>query len=957
MLVAVGSAHASYQSTVQADNPTAYFALDTIDSSGAGTANDLSGNGNNSPYINVFPIAGPTSFISNAGQFDPNSESSVNLPSAGVLNFSGNVTMEAWVQPANPAQSLGDIVAKGYDATANLENALRVNQNQYQGGSYSNGISKMANGGTVTTNWAYVVTTFDGTNWNTYVNTKLVAQTADTAGAINFSDSWAIGNGTIDGNGRYFNGNICQVALYANALTPAQIINHYIIAELNTSAAGARPVIANQPQSQASYVGGAVTFGVFAVSASQTTNLWFKNGNPLVNQTNSTLVLSNLVLGDAGNYSVVVGNVNGTTNSVVAVLTVATPANLQWSGAAGATWDAGTTASWLNLSSSATTVFNFGDAVLFDDTPGVPTSITMSGIVTPSTMTVNSSTNNFTFNPYSPGNNTISGPVALTKKGSSTLTLATAGQFSGPVDVEGGAILAEGYSFQSVPSITIASNAMVDLTGGSYNNVNQYIYMAGSGINGQGALFNSLFGASFVFNIVLTGDAKMGCIGGTSGLGLNGGSISGPHVLTLDWQNVNGYNEWDGPINIGADVVGITITNGTLGLKFMTSACQNPNTVFTADTNTTIAWWNGTGGFNGSIHMCSNSIARLWSAGTVYNGTTITLDGPLDWSSWGDPGDITFNSSVVLNGMVHIIIGDHNMIYTNVLSGPGGMFLDFWNHAMILSASNTYNGPTIINDGLQVTLTGNGSISGSSLIFFGGNNPGSTHLDASGRPDQTLTLASGQTLAGIGGVNGSLSVSSGATVSPSGTNATVGVIAATNSIGTLAVANNVTLNGTTVIKLNGSGTNDLIQAAGSIHYGGTLNLANISGSPLVAGNSYQAFSAASYTGSFASLTPVTPGPGLAWDTSQLNSGVVKVAAAPSQPVISSTKVSGGNLIFSGSGGNAFGSYSVLTATNIATPLSNWSILPSGAFDGTGAFSVTNPISSGNPQQFYILKTP
>jgi len=124
MLLAAGSAHASYQSTVQADNPAAYFALDTIDPGGAGTAIDLSGNGNNSPYINVFPIAGPTPFISNAGQFDPNSESSVNLPSAGVLNFSGNITMEAWVQPANPAQSLGDIIAKGYDAAANLENAL-----------------------------------------------------------------------------------------------------------------------------------------------------------------------------------------------------------------------------------------------------------------------------------------------------------------------------------------------------------------------------------------------------------------------------------------------------------------------------------------------------------------------------------------------------------------------------------------------------------------------------------------------------------------------------------------------------------------------------------------------------------------------------------------------------------------------------------------------------------------
>jgi len=109
--------------------------------------------------------------------------------------------------------------------------------------------------------------------------------------------------------------------------------------------------------------------------------------------------------------------------------------------------------------------------------------------------------------------------------------------------------------------------------------------------------------------------------------------------------------------------------------------------------------------------MLSNSIARLWSAGTVYSGSTITLDGPMDWSSWGDAGDITFNSAVVLHGIVHVIIGDHNMIYTNVISGSGGLFLDFWNHAMVLSAVNTYTGPTIINgNGPQIALTGNGSI-------------------------------------------------------------------------------------------------------------------------------------------------------------------------------------------------------------------------------------------------------
>src|SRR6267142_2362345 len=219
LLAAVAKVHASYQSAVQTDNPVAYFSLDSLNPGGTGTATDLSGQGNNAPYVNVYPTTGPTAFIPDAGLFDPSSSSSVSLPASTILNFSGRITMEAWVQPTAPTQSLGDIIAKGYDAATNLENVLRVNQNQFQGGSYSNGVTKMAAVGPVTTNWTYVVTTFDGTNWNMYINTVLVGQTPDSSGAVNFTDPWAIGSGTVDGSTRFFQGSVCQVALYTNALS------------------------------------------------------------------------------------------------------------------------------------------------------------------------------------------------------------------------------------------------------------------------------------------------------------------------------------------------------------------------------------------------------------------------------------------------------------------------------------------------------------------------------------------------------------------------------------------------------------------------------------------------------------------------------------------------------------------------------------------------------------------
>jgi hypothetical protein len=142
----------------------------------------------------------------------------------------------------------------------------------------------------------------------------------------------------------------------------------------------------------------------------------------------------------------------------------------------------------------------------------------------------------------------------------------------------------------------------------------------------------------------------------------------------------------------------------------------------------------------------------------------------------------------------------------------------------------------------------------------------------------------------------------------------------------------------------------MVQAAGNITYGGTLNLVNISGSPLAVGNSFQVFSAAGYSGSFSSISPATPGTGLAWNTSQLSSGIISVVTGGgSPPVISSTKVSGGSLIFSGTGGTASGTYYVLTTTNLTGP---WSPIATNTYDGSGNFSATNTIPAGVPHQFY-----
>ncbi|HVU27215.1 MAG TPA: LamG-like jellyroll fold domain-containing protein [Verrucomicrobiae bacterium] len=962
---------ADYQSTILGDNPLAYYALNPA-ADGTSVAPDLTGNGNDGLAVNIAAATGPSSYIPNAANFNGQT-AAIDLSQGSnpdLLNFLGPITLEVWAQPSSTSL-FGDVVAKGYDSQSYAEIVIRVN-GPYGANYYGSSGSVGVNGGTQSTNWTYIVLSSDGTNCSLYENGILVAQSPDTSGSTtNFpadNDDWLIGNGSSSGNGRLFNGNISEVAIYQHGLTAAQVLNHYFVGLVGIPAASARPIINVQPQSQPSYVGGMVTFSVTAVSALPMTNQWYFGSTPLLGQTNATLTLSNLQLTDAGNYSVVIGNANGTTNSVVAVLTVSTPRNLEWSANENnGAWD-NSTPNWINLANSQPTAFNSGDAVLFDDTPGVPTTVAVSNTVFSSVVNVNASINSYTLN----GPSNIGGYGSFIKNGSSTLNIFTPSGFAGTVAINGGTVYAGNNCFGAVSSITISNNATMDLGGGQFNNFTP-ISVAGNGSSGQGALINSYANyPSESVNITMTGDTTFA---GSARWDLNTGSqINGMHNLTVDWSGAGGYGQWNG-VSIGANVPQITVTNAsTLGLTSMDSSCQNPATLFNISTNGQLVLYSG--GFNGSVNLynganmivysgnvnLAGSILHIYSGATMYlyaqgiamTGNNLIFEDGASLQTYYNSGNNPINNQVTFNGVAHLVLGDHSESFNNVMSGAGGFVLDYYNNSAVLSASNTYSGPTIIGDGPQVALTGNGSISQSSLIFFGGSNPNSTHIDLSGRSDQTLTLASGQTLGGVGAINGSLVVSSGATISPAGTNTTIGITTGSNPVGTLAAANNVTLNGTTVIKL-GSGTNDIIQAGGNITYGGTLNLVNISGTSLAAGNSFQIFNAANRLGSFASISPTTPGSGLAWDTNQLSSGIVNVVASSSKPVVNNIQIVNNSLILSGSGGTANGAFSVVTSTNLATPLTNWISVLTTNFDSSGNFNVTNSITPGVSQQFYSIK--
>jgi hypothetical protein len=86
------------------------------------------------------------------------------------------------------------------------------------------------------------------------------------------------------------------------------------------------PVITTQPASQSVGVGGSVTFNVAASGTAPLNYLWSRDGVPVAGATNISYTTNNVQLADSGaQFSCLVSNAGGTTNSLAATLTVIPP--------------------------------------------------------------------------------------------------------------------------------------------------------------------------------------------------------------------------------------------------------------------------------------------------------------------------------------------------------------------------------------------------------------------------------------------------------------------------------------------------------------------------------------------------------------------------------------------------------------------------------------------------------
>jgi hypothetical protein len=249
-------------------------------------------------------------------------------------------------------------------------------------------------------------------------------------------------------------------------------------------------------------------------------------------------------------------------------------------------------------------------------------------------------------------------------------------------------------------------------------------------------------------------------------------------------------------------------------------------------------------------------------------------------------------------------------------------------------------GPSYYN----LNLSGGNTKTLASTTGVGGDlhvlSPARANFNATVTVAGTTTVDAGATLSGSGTLNGTV-VANG-TVSP-------GVV-----IGILTLGNTPTLNGTNLMQLNrtNSPSSDRLTISGQqVAYGGALTVQNL-GPALVAGDSFQIFSASSYSGTFTSITLPTLGANLAWtNTLSSNGAIAVISTGPGVRPRLTNSVSGGSLVLSWDTVGSPG-YALQAQTNSGGLGTNWSVVPGGT---TSPFVV--PIDRANRSVFFRLYRP
>ena len=411
----------------------------------------------------------------------------------------------------------------------------------------------------------------------------------------------------------------------------------------------------------------------------------------------------------------------------------------------------------------------------------------------------------------------------------------------------------------------------------------------------------------------------------TNGLTTNSAPIS--IELTPCWTNLvtGSAQNW----NAGGNWSNTTAFPNAIGRAAIINANINSNQTINLNQDITIGSL-AIGSSNGSA---AYTLAPNGGALALNNTPAVPMLTQLS-SSAGD----TISAPVTFTGILTICNHSTNPF---TLSGPvsGGALTQTGTGAVVFNGSNSFSGSITNTQG--VLKVGNASaLSGCRNICIAAG----ALLDTSALDGAGLVLSNGQTLTGSGTVNGNLAIGDGAAL----------VLNTGSEI--MTFSNSLTFDPGAICNLQVSknpATNNLVVVLGTLTYGGTLAVTNVSATPLAAGDSFTLFSASTCSGAFTNIVPSTPGPGLLWDVSGLDSTGKLAIVAPARHL---PAIFDGNFIFSVSGGSPNAALYVLATTNLSLPLAQWTRVATNAFDANGYFVFTNALSPAIPFLFYRVQS-